>query len=332
MNMPGRCKIIPTDIDCQFSRLALIDHQNAPYLSLPAVASALGLVWCDAYISAALRPCVSNLLTDDTSAEPCLPLAQFGQWLEHLKPACKHRTTRAHFKRLRTEAIPRLWSTWGEYAETRRSSYDMHLSYAGSSFRFKQIGATKWYVAIDVARALDFRNTRSMLGLLNTRSRLTLRFGKRDYQAINSADILRLCLIAPAKNATALSAWLSDLDSQINEPGLTVYVREECRELVQNYVSRCRRSLVEAQAKPVEFDVSMANQIADKVASAVIQHRRWLLNLSGDGTPVLTPVPSDSMVFNLDHLLRWIRDRDGASDAQVMQISAAVMGRNAGGF
>lgn len=325
--MPGRCKIIPTNIDCQFSTLALIDHQNAPYLSLPAVTNALGLVWRDTYIRAALRPSISNLLTDDASAEPCLPLAQFGQWLTHLKPACKHRTTRAHLKKLRIEAIPQLWGIWGEYAEARRSTHDMHLSYAGNSFRFKQIGAGRWYVATDVAKALGFKNARSILSLLSDGSRLTLRFGKRDYQAISSEDVLRLCFIAPAKNATALANWLTELDSQLIEPGLPVYVRAECRDLLKEYVLRCKRSMIDADAGPVELDVSMANQIADKVASAVIQNRRWLLNLSGDCTPALTPIPGDSMVFNLEHLIKWIRDRDGASATQVMQISEAVMQR-----
>lgn len=330
--MPGRCKIIPTNIDCQFSTLALIDHQNSPYLSLPAITNALGLVWRDTYISAALRPSVSNVLTDDASAKPCLPLAQFGQWLAHLKPACKHRTTRAHLKKLRSDAIPQLWGIWGEYTEARRSTYDMHLSYAGNSFRFKQIGATRWYVATDVAKALGFKNARSILGLLSDGSRLTLRFGKRDYRAISSEDVLRLCLIAPAKNAKALSAWLTEVDSQLIEPGLPVYVREECRYLVQDYVSRCRRSLIETGAQAVELDVSMANQIADKVASAVIRQRRWLLSLSGDGKPVLTPVPGDSMVFNLEHLVKWIRDRSGASADQLLQINAAIIQRNVGGL
>ncbi|BAP44790.1 toxin-antitoxin system, toxin component, Bro family [Pseudomonas sp. StFLB209] len=203
----------------------------------------------------------------------------------------------------------------------------MHLSYAGNSFRFKQVGAIRWYVAIDVAKALELGNARSMMGLLSDGSRLTLRFGRRDYQAISPDDVLRLCLIAPTKNATALSAWLTEVDSQLTKQGLPVYVREECHDLVQDYVSRCRRSLIEAGAQAVELDVSMANQIADKVASAVIRHRRWLMSLSGDGTPVLTPIPGDSMAFNLDHLVKWIRDHDGATPAQVMQINAAVMER-----
>lgn len=201
----------------------------------------------------------------------------------------------------------------------------MNLIYEDRHFRFNQVGSERWYAAVDIVYALGLKDTPSMLRMIDPIQRVKMQFGGRHVYAINQQGLDQAFLIAPGKNVEQLRLWLSRLDDaprQLIDP--TDAIKKQCADFALDYLHKCRESLRNAGAAPVEWNEAKAQQAANGMAYALLRHRRWLMSFSDEGKPQLAPVPLDAMVMNTQSLIHWIQDDNGATHQQLSLISSAI--------
>jgi len=190
-------------------------------VAMKPICEAIGLQW-EAQLKRIKRhPVLSQGMSvmDTPSAggdqeTTCLPLDYLNGWLfgvdaSRVKPAIRERLVQ--YQRECFAALAAYWQQ-GEALNPRTATpataEPIHLSYNDRPFRILPEGAALWFVAADVARALDMRDGHSLTRHLRSEHRALRQVGQRRLGLIDRAGLeLALHHASPAR-AEPLRMWL----------------------------------------------------------------------------------------------------------------------------